>query len=87
MRGAQQLRERFPDAVIVMILPPSTDELISRMRRRGDTDEQIDARLALAAEEEGQGRELANHVVVNDDLDRATEELAGIVELHRSQEN
>ena len=87
VRGAQQLRERFPDAVIVMILPPSTDELISRMRRRGDTDEQIDARLALAAEEEAQGRELANHVVVNDDLDRATEELAGIVGLHRSQEN
>ena len=87
VRGARQLRERFPEAIIVMVLPPSTDELVSRMRRRGDTEEQIRARLELAAKEEADGRELADHVVVNDELDRATEELAGIVERHRSQEN
>ena len=41
-------------------------------------------RMAMAPAEERLGREIADHVVVNDDLDRAVDEVAGIVELHRS---
>jgi guanylate kinase len=87
VRGAQLLRERYPESVIIMILPPSPADLEARMRRRGDTPEQIRTRLELASTEEAQGREIADHVVVNDDLDRAVEELTGIVNAHRSQEN
>jgi guanylate kinase len=87
IRGAKQVRARYPDAVLIMVLPPSRDELERRMRRRGDSEELIRARLELGEREEEEGRQVADHVVVNDDLDRATEELAGIVERHRSQES
>jgi guanylate kinase len=87
IRGAQQVRERYPDAVIVLVLPPSHEELERRMRKRGDSEDLIQARLELGRAEEAQGREIADHVLVNDDLERAVEELAGIVEAHRSQES
>jgi guanylate kinase len=86
IRGAKQVRERFPDAVLIMVLPPSRDELERRMRGRGDSENLIRARLDLGMAEEIEGREVADHVLVNDDLERATEELAGIVKSHRSQE-
>jgi guanylate kinase len=87
IRGAKQVRERYPDAVLVMVVPPSPEELGRRMRRRGDPEELIRARLDLGKREEEEGRELADHIVVNDDVARATEELAGIVNTHRSQES
>jgi len=57
------------------------------MRQRGDRDELIRARLELGEAEEVQGRKIADHVLVNDDLERAVEDLAGIVNAHRSQES
>lgn len=86
IRGARQVRDRYPDAIVILVLPPSREELGRRMRKRGDSDDLIRARLELGEAEEVQGREIADHVVVNDDLDRALEELAGIVSSHRSQE-
>ena len=86
IRGGKQVRERYPDdTVLIMVLPPSREELEARMRQRGDSEELIRARLELAETEEAEGREIADHVVVNDDLNRAVEELAGIVESHRSR--
>jgi guanylate kinase len=87
IRGAKQVKARYPHAVLVMVLPPSREELERRMRGRGDSEELIKARLELGEREWAEGRQLADHVVVNDDLGRATEELAGIVESHRSQES
>ena len=87
VRGAQQVRDKYPDAVVILVLPPSREELERRMRKRGDSEDLIRARLELGDQEEAEGREIADHVVVNDDLDRATEELAGIVAAHRSQEH
>ena len=87
IRGARQVRERFPDAVVILVLPPSHAELERRMRKRGDPEDLIRARLELAEAEEVRGREMADHVVVNDDLNRAVEELAGIVSARRSQES
>jgi len=87
IRGAQQVREKYPDAVVILVLPPSREELERRMRERGDREELILARLELGEAEEARGREIADHVVVNDDLGRAVEDLAGIVNAHRSQES
>jgi len=87
IRGAQQVRERYPEAVVILVLPPSREELERRMRQRGDREELIRARLELGAAEEVRGREIADHVVVNDDLEGAVEDLAGIVSAHRSQES
>jgi guanylate kinase len=79
VQGAAQVRERHPEAVVVLVVPPSHEELAARMRKRGDDEDAIASRLAISGHEEAQGRLLADHVVVNDDLERAGDELAGIL--------
>ena len=83
VRGAGQVRERYPEAVLVLLVPPSREVQEARLRGRGDRPERVAERLALAETEERDGRRLADHVVVNDDLDRAVEEVAAIVETRR----
>ena len=84
VQGARDVKERQPDAVVVLVLPPSREAQEERLRRRGDRPESIARRLAMAADEEDAGRALADHLVVNDDLDRAIDEAVGIVEAHRA---
>ena len=85
VQGAQQVLERVPDAVMIFIVPPSQDAQAARLRARGDSEEQVRRRLESGVEEEAIGRRLAHHVVVNDDLDRAVGEVAGILASHRNR--
>jgi guanylate kinase len=79
LQGARQVREAMPEAVQVFIAPPSRDALRARLVGRGtDTGEQIEARLSTAERELEAQPEFA-HVVVNDRLEQATDELGGIV--------
>ncbi len=83
VQGATQVRETHPDAVVVFVEAPSRAAQEQRLRGRGDREDVIERRLAAAPEEERVGRALADHVVVNDDLDRAVGEVAAILESHR----
>lgn len=83
VQGAAQVAARHPEAVIVLVVAPSPEEQAARMRKRGDDEAAVASRLALGREEEERGRALARHVLVNDDLDRAVEELAGILQRYR----
>jgi guanylate kinase len=83
VQGAGQVRSRHPDAVVVFIEAPSREAQEARLRGRGDREEVIARRLAAAPEEERVGRGLADHIVVNDDLGRAIEEVAAILESRR----
>mgnify|MGYP001814005795 FL=1 len=77
--GAQQVKRITPDAMLIFVLPPSRDEQERRLRGRGDQDHKVLARLKKAEEEEPIGRALADHVVVNDDLDDTIDEMLGII--------
>jgi guanylate kinase len=75
LQGARQVREALPEATQVFIAPPSLEELRRRLERRAaETPEQIRQRLAAALAELAAQREFA-HVVVNDDVQRALDEL------------
>jgi guanylate kinase len=75
LQGARQVREALPGAMQVFIAPPSLEDLQARLEGRGsDSPEQIRKRLDVASEELAAQREFAR-VVVNDDVDRAREEL------------
>jgi guanylate kinase len=79
-QGAQQVRERLPEAVQVFILPPSRAELETRLRKRGsDTEDAIARRLKESTLEMSHWREF-DHVIVNRDFDRALAELEAIFE-------
>jgi guanylate kinase len=80
VQGARQVRERLPEAVLVFVAPPAPEVLRERLEGRGtDTVEQIDRRLEVARRELDAQSEFA-HVVVNDEVDRAADELAQLVQ-------
>jgi guanylate kinase len=82
-QGAEQVRARFPDAVVVLLVPPSVEVQRQRLRGRGDDEAAVARRVAAGVEEVAALRRIADHEVVNDDVDRAVAELAGILEAHR----
>lgn len=84
VKGAEQVRREVPDAVLIFLAPPSVEELERRLRGRGtEDDERIARRLETAAWEMSQ-RDWFDHVVVNDDLVRAADEVAAIIEASRT---
>jgi guanylate kinase len=79
VQGARQVRAAMPEAVLVFIAPPDPEALRERLEGRGTDDpEAIDERLRTAEGELAAQQEF-QHVVVNDDVERAAEELAEIV--------
>lgn len=79
--GAMQIKRRFPDALLIMILPPGHKKQEERLRSRGrDSEEQIQKRLAVAEQELYQLKNY-DYVVINDDgeADRAAADIAAIV--------
>ncbi|MEY2995475.1 MAG: guanylate kinase [Actinomycetota bacterium] len=82
--GAQQVKSRFPESILIFVLPPSRDEQRRRLIGRGDPDDKVVARLRKAEDEEPVGRALADHVVVNDDLERTVAEMLQIIGSRRN---
>jgi len=80
VQGARQVRSSVPGAVQVFIAPPSLDALRKRLTGRGTDDpEEVERRLGVAAQEL-QAQSEFEHVVVNDRLDEAVENLSEIVQ-------
>jgi guanylate kinase len=83
VQGAAQLKERIPDAVSVFVLAPSREILEQRLRARSqDSDEVIRRRLADAAREI-RNYSLYDYVLVNNDLNLASDTLKSIVKAER----
>jgi guanylate kinase len=79
LEGARQVRHALPEAVQVFIAPPSLQALRSRLVGRGaDAPEQIEDRLAVARRELA-ARDEFRHVIVNDRLEEAVDELGELV--------
>lgn len=84
IQGARQVREKAPEALIVLLLAPSFEEQRSRMLVRGDDVLSIESRILVGASEIDEARAFADHEVVNDDVPRAVCEIASIIESSRS---
>jgi guanylate kinase len=83
VQGAEQVRRQHPDAVVILIMAPSPEDLEARLRARGDTDDHVARRLASTPAEVARGEKLADFVVVNDDPGRAADEILSILEVLR----
>lgn len=82
-QGAIQIKQAFANAVLIFILPPSWDELRSRLERRGeDAPDVIELRLANAAEEMAQAHKF-DFVIINELFERAVFDLKTIVHAQR----
>jgi guanylate kinase len=79
VQGARQVLQRCPGAYCVLVRAPSPEVQEQRLRSRGDPEEHILRRIALGKLEDAEGLEIARHVLINDDLDRAVGELTRVV--------
>jgi len=84
-QGAQQVRERIPGCVAVFILPPSLEALASRLRGRGQDDEDIIARRMHDACSECSHYDEYNYLIINDDFDVALADLSSIFRAGRQR--
>lgn len=82
-QGARQVREHFPQAIGIFILPPSIEELEQRLRKRGQDDDSVITRRLLAA-----GGEMAHvgefqYAIINEDFNVALADLTAIIQSSR----
>lgn len=88
LKGANEVLSHCPEAVMIFIMPPSLEELERRLRgRRTESEEAIRSRLKRAKEEMAEvekkmrrGLPPLHYVIVNDSVNRASDELAGIIQ-------
>jgi len=86
-QGAMQVRYEYPNALFIFNLPPDEPTLLVRLKDRGrDTAEEINQRFRAAKREihMAKGCRAFDYMVINDDLEKAVEEIAKIIKHKRS---
>ena len=86
VHGAEQVRDADPEALVVLLVPPSKGDLEARLRARGDEEAHIQRRLHAADDEVARAKALGAVEVVNDDVERAAQAIAGMLRRHREQQ-
>jgi guanylate kinase len=87
VQGAASVRKLMPDSVSIFILPPSFEILKRRLQARGtDSPEELDLRLRNAPEEL-KDYSAFEYLIINDDVDRAAEQMTAIVHAERARLN
>lgn len=82
-KGAKQIKEKFPDSVLIFIMPPSKEALVTRLQNRAaDSEQAIIERLGFAKAEVMQSSEF-DYVVINDDLKIASAQIASIIQSNK----
>lgn len=83
VQGASQVKARFAKCVLILLLPPSMEELERRLIGRGDSDEHVARRLGVARDEIDAARALGATEFINHDLDMTVNEIATFIESWR----
>lgn len=79
IRGAKQVMEKCPDALSIYIVPPSIEELERRLRARSSEDEETIMKRIAKAKREMKETDMYEHIVCNDDLEKAVQEVRQII--------
>lgn len=80
IQGAMKIKEKFPDALTVFIVPPTPDVLRERLVGRGTESEEVIASRLRRAVEEAKGMDQYEYLVVNDDLDTCVREVHAVIQ-------
>lgn len=83
VQGAAQIRRNYPGAVFVYVVPPSREDIERRLRGRStESEEAVQRRLAAVASELEQWKAY-DYLVINDDLEKAAQDLTALIRTHR----
>ena len=80
VQGARQFVQSYPESVLVFLIPPNAQILLSRLRGRGTESPESIARRLMSAVEELRSVDLYGYLVVNEDLDEAVRDVSAIVD-------
>ena len=79
-QGAQQIKSRMPSCIMIFLIPPSSEVLLSRLKNRGtDSDQEIEYRFNQAVLDLEQSNKF-DHVLVNDQLDKVVSKISLCIE-------
>ena len=87
VQGAFQIRFQYADALLIFVMPPNEQSLLARLKERGrDSDEDITKRFRMAKREIhiAKGSRAFDHFVINDDVDRAVQEVITVIKQKKS---
>jgi guanylate kinase len=79
IQGAAQIKGKMPEAVLVFLLPPTPEELSKRLRLRGSDSEEVIRRRLAKSREEVKHIVDYDYFIINDDLNKAAEQLRQII--------
>ena len=83
VKGGAEIKKNYPQAVLVFLVPPSWQELEKRLANRGTEDEEKVARRVKQAKREIEYAPHYDYLIVNDDINRALEDLSAIIQAER----
>lgn len=87
IQGALKVKEQFPEALLIFVVPPSGEELKKRLTDRGtESSDVIQARLHRASEE-AEGMDVYDYMLVNDDLETAVEQMHWLIQSQHCRTN
>lgn len=85
IQGALKIKEKYPDALLLFVTPPSAEELKARLIGRGtESMDVIESRMKRAVEE-AEGMDKYDYLVVNDDLDTCVKEMHQIIQAEHNK--
>jgi guanylate kinase len=85
IQGALKVKEKFPETLLIFVVPPSAEELKKRLIGRGtETMEVIEQRMNRATEE-AEAMDSYDYILVNDDLNKAVESLHNLIQSQHMQ--
>ncbi len=81
IQGALQIKEKFPEALLLFVTPPSAEILKNRLIGRGTEEASVIQKRLERAREEAEGIEKYDYFVINDELDRYNQSMIGLLEI------
>ena len=83
-QGALKVKERFPEALLLFVMPPSAEELKRRLMGRGTESEEVILQRLERASEEAEGIEQYEYLIINDKLEECVEQMHAIISAARN---
>lgn len=79
IQGAMKVKEQYPDALLIFVVPPSAGELKNRLVNRGTETPEVIAKRLKRAREESDGMDSYEYILVNDQVDACVGDLHGLI--------
>lgn len=87
IQGALKIKEQYPDALLLFVMPPDAETLVTRLRGRGTESEEVIRQRLRRAAEESVGVEEYEYMIINDDLDQSVEEVHRLIDSQHNKIN